>query len=49
MAYEALTEGQQVEFEVMRTPKGPAAANVRLAEYKRHPDGTRQGAVKEGK
>ena len=31
VAYESLTEGQQVEFEVTGTPKGPSAVNVRLA------------------
>ncbi|TET39653.1 MAG: cold shock domain-containing protein [Dehalococcoidia bacterium] len=31
VAYESLTEGQEVEFEVTRTAKGMNAANVRLA------------------
>ena len=31
VAYESLTEGQEVEFEVARTAKGQNAANVRLA------------------
>jgi CspA family cold shock protein len=31
VAYESLTEGQEVEFEVTRTAKGQNAANVRLA------------------
>ena len=31
VAYETLTEGQQVEFEVTPTSRGSAAANVRLA------------------
>ena len=30
VAYEALAEGQKVEFEVTHTPKGLRAANVRL-------------------
>jgi len=30
VAYESLREGQQVEFEVIRTPKGLKAVNVRL-------------------
>jgi len=32
VAYESLTEGQEVEFEVERTDKGLNAKNVRLAE-----------------
>jgi cold shock protein len=28
--YKALEEGQQVEFEVTNSPKGPQASNVRL-------------------
>jgi CspA family cold shock protein len=31
VAYESLTEGQEVEFEVTSTAKGLNAANVRLA------------------
>ena len=31
VAYESLTEGQEVEFEVKRTDKGLNAANVTLA------------------
>ena len=31
VAYESLTEGQEVEFEVTDTAKGQNAANVRLA------------------
>ncbi len=31
VAYESLTEGQEVEFEVTQTAKGQNAANVRLA------------------
>ena len=31
VAYGSLTEGQEVEFEVTSTPKGPSAVNVRLA------------------
>ena len=31
VAYESLTKGQQVEFEVTSTPKGQQAVNVRLA------------------
>ncbi len=31
VAYESLTEGQEVEFEVERTAKGLNARNVRLA------------------
>lgn len=27
--FKSLTEGQQVQFEVTQSPKGPAAANVR--------------------
>lgn len=30
VTYELLTEGQQVEFEVTHTSKGPEAANVRF-------------------
>ncbi|MBA7516782.1 Cold shock protein ScoF [subsurface metagenome] len=30
VAYESLTEGQQVEFEITRTAKGPKAVKVRL-------------------
>ncbi len=30
-AFDSLTEGQQVEFEVTDTPKGPNAINVTLA------------------
>lgn len=30
--FEALTEGQQVEYEEGQGPKGPCAENVRLAE-----------------
>lgn len=32
VAYDSLTEGQAVEFEVTPTPKGPTAVNVRLTE-----------------
>ena len=32
VAFESLTEGQEVEFEVERTDKGLNAKNVRLAE-----------------
>lgn len=31
IAYESLTEGQEVEFDVTRTAKGLNAANVRFA------------------
>lgn len=31
VAYESLTAGQQVEFEVMSTSRGSRAVNVRLA------------------
>ncbi len=31
VAYESLTEGQEVEFEVINTLKGVKAVNVRLA------------------
>jgi CspA family cold shock protein len=31
VVYESLTEGQEVEFEVESTDKGPKAKNVRLA------------------
>jgi len=32
VAFESLTEGQQLEFEIMPTSKGPKAVNVSLAE-----------------
>jgi len=35
IAYESLTEGQQVEFEIIRTPKGLEAINVRPARQSR--------------
>ncbi len=31
-AYDLLTEGQQVEYDVVSSPKGPSAVNVRLAD-----------------
>ena len=30
--FDALSEGQDVEFEVEKTPKGPRATNVRLVQ-----------------
>ena len=30
--FEALNEGQEVEFEVEKSPKGPRAINVRLTQ-----------------
>lgn len=35
IAYESLREGQQVEFEIIRTPKGLKAINVRSAKQSR--------------
>jgi len=32
VTYESLTTGQEVEFEITPTSKGPKAVNVRLAE-----------------
>mgnify|MGYP001143363631 CR=1 FL=1 len=32
VAFGSLTEGQQVEFEIMTTSRGPKAVNVRLAD-----------------
>jgi CspA family cold shock protein len=32
VAFDSLTEGQQVEFEIMTTSRGPKAGSVRLAE-----------------
>jgi CspA family cold shock protein len=32
VAFDSLTEGQQVEFEITTTSRGPKAVSVRLAE-----------------
>jgi CspA family cold shock protein len=32
VSFNSLTEGQQVEFEIMTTSRGPKAVSVRLAE-----------------
>ena len=47
--FEALSEGQQVEYEEGSGPKGPRAENVRLVDSREGPEGDNADGFAEGR